>query len=206
MLTVSLLAVLLTLQPGEITGAVRVIDGDTIALDDTRVRLAGMDAPETGQPCGALPCGEMATAALDALIADARVACAPTGDTTHSRIVATCRTDDEADLGGSMVRAGFAMDHPDHSPDYSAPEARAQAESRGQWRGETTPPWTWRQAANAPAAGSCAIKGNISNNGRIYHSPGDRSYAATRIDTSAGERWFCSALEAEAAGWRAPRG
>ncbi len=59
--------------------------------------------------------------------------------------------------------------------------------------------------AGAGAAG-CRIKGNINSRGeRIFHSPGMPSYASTRIDPRRGERWFCTAGEAEAAGWRAPR-
>ena len=69
------------------------------------------------------------------------------------------------------------------------------------WRAEQ------RRAAPDPAPpGDCAIKGNVSTSGRIYHVPGSRSYADTRIDTTRGERWFCSEAEARAAGWRAPRG
>lgn len=50
---------------------------------------------------------------------------------------------------------------------------------------------------------SCDIKGNISKSGEyIYHLPGDKYYAQTRIDESRGERWFCSESEARAAGWR----
>lgn len=53
---------------------------------------------------------------------------------------------------------------------------------------------------------ACRIKGNINARGeRIYHVPGARSYADTRIDRDRGERWFCSVGEAESAGWRAPR-
>jgi hypothetical protein len=48
------------------------------------------------------------------------------------------------------------------------------------------------------------IKGNINAKGRrIFHVPGQQDYAATRIDTAHGERWFCSAAEAVAAGWTA---
>jgi hypothetical protein len=51
--------------------------------------------------------------------------------------------------------------------------------------------------------GACDIKGNINARGeRIYHVPGGRWYAATRIDRLRGERWFCSEEEARAAGWR----
>lgn len=51
---------------------------------------------------------------------------------------------------------------------------------------------------------SCNIKGNISHNGgqRIYHVPGQQYYDDTRITLSKGERWFCSEVEAQAAGWR----
>jgi hypothetical protein len=48
------------------------------------------------------------------------------------------------------------------------------------------------------------IKGNISYNTgeRIYHMPGQKYYDSTVIDESAGERWFRSEEEAQAAGWR----
>ena len=76
------------------------------------------------------------------------------------------------------------------------------------WRGEFVQPSRWRrgerlQAAAAASAGDCRIKGNISKKGtRIYHVPGGVSYAKTRIDTSKGERWFCTEAKARAAGWR----
>lgn len=58
--------------------------------------------------------------------------------------------------------------------------------------------------AQAPP-GDCRIKGNVSENGRIYHVPGSRHYELTTIDESRGERWFCTADEARRAGWRPPR-
>lgn len=49
----------------------------------------------------------------------------------------------------------------------------------------------------------CLIKGNISSSGeKIYHMPGQRYYDKTKIDESAGERWFCTEDEAVSAGWR----
>lgn len=51
---------------------------------------------------------------------------------------------------------------------------------------------------------ACNIKGNISINSgeHIYHIPGQKDYASTRISSEHGERWFCSEAEARAAGWR----
>ena len=49
----------------------------------------------------------------------------------------------------------------------------------------------------------CLIKGNISSSGeKIYHVQGGSSYEKTQIDTSKGERWFCTEQEAQDAGWR----
>jgi hypothetical protein len=54
------------------------------------------------------------------------------------------------------------------------------------------------------AAAHCDIKGNVSieTGERIYHVPGQRYYAATRISPEYGERIFCTEAEARAAGWR----
>ncbi|MGO7370580.1 succinoglycan biosynthesis protein exoi [Rhizobium leguminosarum] len=51
---------------------------------------------------------------------------------------------------------------------------------------------------------SCKIKGNVSiaTGERIFHVPGQRRYAETKIRPQYGERWFCSEFEAWAAGWR----
>lgn len=57
--------------------------------------------------------------------------------------------------------------------------------------------------ASVAQRGSCNIKGNVSTKGeRIYHVPGQKYYGDTRIQSSHGERWFCSEEEARAAGWR----
>ena len=108
-----------------------------------------------------------------------------------------------------MVSQGFALAYRKYSTAYVGQERAAKAARRGLWRGEFVAPWDWRRgkrlAAAAPVArtGECRIKGNISRSGkRIYHVPGARYYDRTRIDTSKGERWFCSEAEARVAGWR----
>ena len=56
---------------------------------------------------------------------------------------------------------------------------------------------------NNSATSECNIKGNISVTGeKIYHVPGENSYNKTIIDTTNGERMFCSEQQAEDAGWR----
>ena len=100
-----------------------------------------------------------------------------------------------------------------YSRDYVSTEATARASNRGLWPLGLTSPEAYRQASReSPPTTSapdrnCTIKGNINAKGeRIYHLPGTSSYAETVIDPSKGERWFCSRMDAEAAGCRAPRG
>lgn len=53
---------------------------------------------------------------------------------------------------------------------------------------------------------SCAIKGNVNAKGdHIYHMPGGKNYALTRIKPVEGDRWFCTEQEAQDAGFRAAR-
>ena len=54
------------------------------------------------------------------------------------------------------------------------------------------------------ASPSCQIKGKVGNGSRIYHSPESTYYSRTFIDTSKGDRYFCSVQDAEHAGFRAP--
>jgi hypothetical protein len=58
--------------------------------------------------------------------------------------------------------------------------------------------------AETPANGDCRVKGDITAAGeRVYHLPGEDAYDLVWISAERGERWFCSAAEAEAEGWRA---
>lgn len=60
-----------------------------------------------------------------------------------------------------------------------------------------------KHGSSAALCDDPVIKGNVSTNGAmIYHLPGDPSYNRTIIDSSAGERMFCTEDEARAAGWR----
>ena len=100
-----------------------------------------------------------------------------------------------------MVRRGWSAFYTKYGLGRFPDEfRRAEREASPQ----PTPPASAQSPAQ-PADDECLIKGNISKNGRIYHVPGSRSYAATKINDAKGERWFCSEEAARAAGWRAPR-
>jgi endonuclease YncB( thermonuclease family) len=85
MLRVALTFILILLLPistafADITGKPRVVDGDTIHIGDTKIRLHGIDAPEAKQECYRVDgspyrCGEASTDALRALIGADPVGC-----------------------------------------------------------------------------------------------------------------------------------
>jgi endonuclease YncB( thermonuclease family) len=194
-------------------GAVRVIDADTLEVGGVRVRLHGVDAPEAAQLCRDplgrdWPCGAWATAQARALWDGREASCVLVERDRYGREVSRCAVEGR-DLGAALVASGAALAYVAYSPDYLPEERAAEAGARGLWQGSFDLPWDWRRerrgaSAASAASGACPVKGNLSDRGRIYHLPGSPAYAATRIDEAAGERWFCSAAEAEAAGWRAP--
>ena len=200
-------------SPDSATGTVRVIDADTFDLGDLRIRLHGADAPEDAQTCldtdGApWPCGDWATDEARALWEGRTASCELLETDRYGRRVARCEVGGE-DIGATAVRRGMALAYIAYSDDYLAQQREAEAAGAGLWQGRFDAPWDWRRQqreSSSEAAQGCLVKGNISGSGRIYHLPGSRSYERTRIDESDGERWFCTAAEAEAAGWRAPRG
>lgn len=197
-------------------GAARVIDGDTLAFGDVVVRLHGIDAPERDQSCEGAgrtwSCGSWAREELMRLTDGVSVRCTVLDTDRYGRAVGQC-LGGSVDLGAAMVASGAAVAYLRYSTAYVAEEASARGARRGIWRtdgdGMVSPDRWRREGRGTPAASGapagCAIKGNISAAGRIYHRPGQRDYDRTRIDAVQGERWFCSAAEAEAAGWRAAR-
>ncbi len=205
-----------------LSGQARVIDGDTFAVAGQRVRLHGIDAPETRQTCSRdgrkWACGRAATKAMRRLVGRDPVRCEVRNRDRYGRAVATCFAGGR-DLQRQLVRQGLALAYRRYSTRYVPDEDAARAEGLGLWSGAFVEPWKWRkQSRNRPEArrrsrsgpssgetAFCRIKGNIGASGRIYHVPGAEHYDRTWIDASKGERWFCSEAEARAAGWRRAR-
>lgn len=150
-LAVALTSVAVTaLAADPLIGVASVVDGDTIEIHGQRIRLHGIDAPESSQPCTrpggeVWPCGRHAANALADEIGRATVHCGPLGQDRYRRTIAVCRKGGE-DLGQWMVARGWAVAFRRYSLDYVAAEDRAYAARRGVWSGDFQMPWDWRSS------------------------------------------------------------
>jgi endonuclease YncB( thermonuclease family) len=130
-----------------VEGTAFVIDGDTIEINEERIRLHGVDAPELAQRCtegGHLyPCGLDSSQALRKRIGRQPVSCVRRDTDRYGRMVAVC-TVQRIDLGGWMVGQGQAIAYRKYSFEYVAEEERARAAKAGMWAGEFQDPSEFR--------------------------------------------------------------
>lgn len=136
-------------ESAPLVGVASVSDGDTIEIRGERVRLEGIDAPESSQLCAnietgsAIPCGRRAAFFLSDLLASRTVSCSPTGKDRYRRMLAHCEVQGQ-DVGRSMVRAGWSLSFVRYSREYDPDEAIARAAKAGLWSMDFLPPWEFR--------------------------------------------------------------
>jgi endonuclease YncB( thermonuclease family) len=155
-------ACLLLSQPGwaeELRGrVVGVHDGDTLTLltperRQVRVRLHGIDAPESRQPYGARAQQELSSLAFRQTV---RVVVADTDryGRTVGRVWAGA-----VDVNAELVRRGAAWVYRQYNRDPALPplEAEARQARRGLWAlpaSEQVPPWAWRHGGGGATPAS----------------------------------------------------
>jgi len=93
-----------------IQGRCWVIDGDTIVIGKSRVRLAGIDAPELDHPWG-----KQSKWALVQLCKGQTVTAVLRPELSYDRLVAECFLPDGRDLAAELVSSGLALDWPKFS-------------------------------------------------------------------------------------------
>lgn len=134
-----------------LVGVPSVVDGDTIEMHGQRIRLSGIDAPESAQLCldaawKKYRCGQKASLALaDFLKSHRPTSCIEVDRDQFRRMVAVC-TAGGVDIGEWMVRRGYTLDWPRYSAGfYTKAQNEAQAAKRGMWDGSFERPWEWRK-------------------------------------------------------------
>lgn len=135
-------------QSESVSGKAHVVDGDTIDIGTTRIRLWGIDAPEGKQQCSreskTYDCGNEASKKLLSLIGSQNVECLKKTQDRYKRMVAVCRAGGK-DIGAEMVRSGWALAFTRYSSDYVSQENEARLNGRGMWAGAFEPPWQVRK-------------------------------------------------------------
>ena len=117
----------------QIKGRGWVIDGDTIAINRIKIRLAGIDAPELDQPGGQKSKWEMVQICKGHILR-----CELTGETSYDRLVGTIYLPDGRDVGAEIVKAGLALDGSYYSQGkyrhLEVEGVRKKLQAYGHWR------------------------------------------------------------------------
>ncbi len=128
---------------------VRVIDGDSLSMGSTRIRLEGVDAPELDQLCwrDGTPweCGQRALAELKGLVQGREVRCNPAGKDRYGRLLAKCYAD-STEIQQWMVSNGWALAYAEYSSEYVAAERIAREARLGIWDSDFLKPSEHRRS------------------------------------------------------------
>ena len=135
-----------------------VIDGDTIKINNFKIRLHGIDAPEMGQICldkqkKPYDCGLSSKKFLKKFIGKREVVCVYNSLDRYQRILGTCYIfskytdgrDTINNMNALMVGFGHAVAYTKYSTKYFKNEKIPRKARRGIWQGEFDMPWDWRK-------------------------------------------------------------
>ena len=132
-----------------IIGMPIITDGDTIKINNIKIRLYGIDTPEKKQTClnenhKKYFCGKEATNYLKKLIKNKTIYCLKKDLDQYGRIIGVC-FDNNININAKMVESGWALAYRKFSIDYIKLEEKAQNNKLGLWSGDFIEPWKWRR-------------------------------------------------------------
>ncbi len=144
----------------EIIGIPRIVDGDTIHINEYKIRLEGIDAPEMRQQCKKeklkissiigftfyknYSCGEVSKENLEVKINRSKIKCISSSKDRYKRHLAKCYKD-KINLNRWMVRNGYAVAYRRYSKEYIPDEDFAKEKKLGLWQGKFLKPEKWRK-------------------------------------------------------------
>ena len=144
----------------EISGIPKIVDGDTVYINENRFRLEGIDAPEMRQKCKKeslkisfiigftfykdYNCGKVSKEKLKSKIRGSEIKCIFTTKDRYKRYIATCYKE-KKNLNQWMVRNGYAIAYRRYSKKYVPDEDFAKENKLGLWQGKFMNPEKWRK-------------------------------------------------------------
>lgn len=133
-------ALIPAMQAG-VVGKAQVVDGITMEVGETVVRLYGLKAPGAEQSCRldgeAVPCGTEARKTLETLIGGEEVKCTTKGRDNKGRTLATC-TVSGINLNKAMVQSGWAVADTRETGMFAGDEAEPKSAGLGLWQENLT--------------------------------------------------------------------
>jgi micrococcal nuclease len=177
---------------------VGVTDGDTItvltaAKKQVKIRLHGIDAPESGQDFGS-----RAKQAASELAFGKTVTIRPVDTDCYGRTVADLILPDGRSMGREMTAQGMSWWYREYAPadrELARLETMARHQKLGLWaQANPVPPWDWRKGKGVPV--TAEVIGN--RNSHIYHAPSCASVGRMKSENKVA---FKTAAEAEEKGY-----
>ena len=127
---------------------IKIIDGDTIHLNNEKIRFTGIDTPELKQTCSKnneiIYCGIQARQLLINKIGKNKVNCIKEGKDQYKRTLAECFVNDLS-LSRFLVREGYAFAYRKYSKKFIEDENFAKKNNMGMWSMKFEYPWDWRK-------------------------------------------------------------
>ena len=127
---------------------IKIIDGDTIHLNNEKIRFTGIDTPELKQTCKKnseiIYCGVEAKQLLIDKIGKDKVFCVREGKDQYKRTLAECFVNDLS-LSKYLVREGYAFAYRKYSKKFIKDEDYARMKKIGMWSMKFEYPWDYRR-------------------------------------------------------------
>ena len=138
-----------------ISGKPKIIDGDTLKINNKKIRFSGIDAPESyffgkKQLCTLnnveILCGKLSKEKLNEKIGNQIVNCRiEKNKDQYSRLIGECFVK-KISLSVFMVKNGYAFDYPKYSNGkFRKYQIYAKNLSLGLWKMQFEYPWIWRK-------------------------------------------------------------
>ena len=140
-----------------ISGIAKVTDGDTIRIEEKKIRFFGIDALEKKQQCKKpwlsisfisfskdYPCGQISTDKFKKKINNKLLICKWNNKDRYKRYIAECFKD-KTNINAWMVKNGYAVAYRKYSKKFVSQEIFAKKKKLGLWSGTFMMPWDYRK-------------------------------------------------------------
>lgn len=138
-----------------VSGAVRVLSGDTLVMNGGVIKLYGVAAPDIKQTCAAhdgrgYRCGQQSAMWLSGWLSDNVVDCHILQENPQGVLTGVCSLG-PYDIGAAIINSGWAVADVRQTNIYQPYQNQALENRRGMWDGKFYMPWDWQKIQSRKA-------------------------------------------------------